>query len=396
MRGAAARRAGVVVVGARIAGAAAAWSLAPYAADVLLLERSGPRAFWPQQASWDRVGNLLWHELGLAGTVAGCGAPKIRGHVFRTADIEVSYRYPDEDEHCYRMSVPREELDAALVDRALTHGNVRLLRGAKVLRVLTQGGRAVGVEYRHGGSTVEVCADLVVLADGRTSRTADTLDAAAYRQHLSPWSSFLYYCEGVDLPSDCAVYSRQTGTMSVLTPCGPAIWCASASVHQRLAEQTGLGPVALFHRSLERDPLLGPAVAGAKPTSPVGGVGKLRLRRRPMAGPGWCLLGDCGYFLDPLSALGTKAALTAVRLLRDRVAEVGTLRDDGLHEGLTTQRDALLEAFWQRTVGAVESFRVPPEQVARAARQAADPLAASAALREQMGLTLAGQQATAG
>lgn len=380
------RYADVVVIGARIAGAAAAWSLAPYAGDVLLLERSAPGVFWPQAASWDRHANLLWHELGLTETVLGCDAPSIRGHIFQTGKSVINYNYPDDDQHCYRMCIEREKLDSSLVGKALSRGNVRLLRGARASRVLTEEGQAVGVAYRHGGHDYEVRASLVVLADGRVSRTADSLGIGAYEEHPSPWSSFMYYCEGVRMPPERAYYSRQTGTLAVLAPCGPTTWCASASIHRELVRRTGQSQIALFHQALDHDPLIGPALIGSRRVSPVGGAGKLVLRRRPMAGPGWCLLGDCGYFLDPLTALGTRAALTAVRLLRDQVIRVGSLRAEELHQGLTQLRDAQLDAGWERTVRAVGHCEIPAAQLSRAEAQAADPAVCDAVMREQMGL----------
>jgi MbtH protein len=59
----------VVVVGGRIAGATTAWALAPYAERILVVDASRDTSFWPQQATWDRSGNLLWADLGLLDAV---------------------------------------------------------------------------------------------------------------------------------------------------------------------------------------------------------------------------------------------------------------------------------------------------------------------------------------
>lgn len=381
-----AERFSVVVVGARIAGAAAARVLAPHVGDVLLLDRGGPAAFWPQAASWDRHTNLLWSELGLLDTVLGCGAPRITGHTFRTLDTEVVHDYPDDDEHCYRMGVAREDLDPALAAAAAAEGNVTLLRRAKVTGVLREGERAVGVTYLHGGTVHEVRCDLVVFADGRVSRNADRLGAQPYATLPSPWAALLYYCENVGLPAKRSYYSRQPGSVVVVVPTGPTTWCVSASVHQDLVRRSGRPAVRVFDDLVSGDALVGAAVRGGTRVSPVGGAGRLRLLRRPMAGPGWCLVGDCGYFLDPITALGTKAALASVRLLRDRVADAGTLTSPTLHTGLTRRRDDLLDADWQRTVAAVGTFGPADTHVARARVLAADPRAALAVTRAQMGL----------
>lgn len=376
----------VIVVGGRIAGAAAAMALAPYADEILILERSGSGTFWPQQASWDRKANLLWHELGLLESVLRCGAPRILAHTFRTLDTDVEYDYPQDDEHCYRMSVAREDLDPALARAAVAQGNVTLARPAKVTDVLTEGGRVAGVEFVYDGSVRQARCGLVVFADGRLSANADRIGAVPYLSQPSAWLALLYYCDGLALTADHGYYSKQPGAMVVVAPCGVSSWCVSASIHRDRIERAGVSAVRVFTEVVGTDPLVGAAVARARCISPIGGAGKMRLLRRPMAGPGWCLVGDCGYFLDPLTALGTRAALTTVRLLRDRVADAGSVTARGLHQGLTAERDRLLEPEWARTVSAIGRSSVLPGELARARMLATDPDAALAAVRSQMGL----------
>ncbi|HEX4728244.1 MAG TPA: hypothetical protein VH298_10635, partial [Jatrophihabitans sp.] len=64
-----------------------------------------------------------------------------------------------------------------------------------------------------------------------------------------------------------------------------------------------------------------------------------------MTGPGWCLVGDAGYHLDPVVARGAKAALVATRILRDRIASDGRVVGASL-VGLTEQRDTELAEEW--------------------------------------------------
>lgn len=67
-----------------------------------------------------------------------------------------------------------------------------------------------------------------------------------------------------------------------------------------------------------------------------------------MSGPGWCLVGDAGYHLDPVTAQGTRAAVVTARILRDRIAGVGRVAGTDL-TGLTDERDAALDADWAYT-----------------------------------------------
>lgn len=377
----------LVVVGARMAGALTAHALAPHAGRVLLLDRRDPATHWPQQLSWDRQDNLMWDDLGLSGTVLACGAPKVRGHTRRTLDVSVEYRYPADDEHCYRMSVPRHVLDPALATRAARHPNVTFLYPAKATGVVRDGGQITGVRFRHRGEDHEVKSDLVVFADGRLSRNADRVGAVPCRTVPSPWTGLLAYYRDLPLSPDRIHYSRQPGSMLIVTPCGPSLWCVAAALHRELIAERGEHPVRLYARVARADPVVGPALEAGTRTTPVGGAGRLRMLRRPMTGPGWVLVGDAGFHLDPMSALGAHAVLSTVRLLRDRVAEHGAVTGaPDAYRGLTERRDALLGAQWDLTERIIGSYAPTPEGLERARRLASDPAAVEADLRARMGL----------
>jgi 2-polyprenyl-6-methoxyphenol hydroxylase-like FAD-dependent oxidoreductase len=335
----------VVVVGGRIAGATTAWALAPYAENVLVVDASQPTSFWPQQATWDRQGNLLWADLGLLDVVLACGAPRTYGHTLRVDDDVAEHDYPQQDEYSYRMTVPREVLDPALLRAAGSRGNVTVLRPARVTDITSLSGRVRGVTVRHDGVDQTVSCDLLVLADGRLSRNADRLGAEPYRVVPSPWVALLAYFADLPLRSDRGYFSSQPGSLAISTPCGPRQWCVSTDMHQRLIDESGGHPARLFTRIIADDPHIGPAVAAGRQLSRLGGAGKLRMQRRPMSGPGWCLVGDAGYHLDPVTARGTKSALVAARIVRDRIAEIGGI-DGTLLDGLTEQRDTALEDDW--------------------------------------------------
>ncbi|HEX8092777.1 NAD(P)/FAD-dependent oxidoreductase [Jatrophihabitans sp.] len=340
----------VVVAGGRIAGATAAWALAPYAESVLVVDASQATSFWPQQSTWDREGNLLWQDLGLLEAVLACGAPRTYGHTLRVDDDVAEYEYPQQDGHSYRMTVPREVLDPALLRVAESRGNVTVARPARVTDITSRGGRVRGVTVRQGGADHQVSCDLLVLADGRLSHNADRLGAEPYRVVPSPWVALLAYFADLPLRPDRGYFSSQPGSLAISTPCGPGQWCVSTDMHQRLIDESGGHPARLFARITAEDPHIGPAVKVGRQVSRLGGAGKLRMQRRPMSGPGWCLVGDAGYHLDPVTARGTKSALVAARILRDRIAEIGgidgTLLDGTLLDGLTEQRDAELEEDW--------------------------------------------------
>lgn len=369
----------VVVVGGRVAGAAAAYALAPYARRVLLLERSRPGMFWPQQASWDRAGVQLWADLGLADVVFGCAAPRIRSHTFRTGRVAVDYLYPGEDPDFHQMTVAREALDPALGVAAARRGVVVGHR-ASLRAVHLDGGRVVGGVVDVDGGTCRIGCDLLVIATGRRSRLAEEVGARVYDHVPSPWTTLLRYYRDLDLPSTHARYSYQPGSMLVAMPCGRNRWVLSVGLHSDVLT-SGPAAAALFTEILRRDPDVGPVLAGGVPDSALGGAGKLRMYRRPMAGPGWVLVGDAGFHVDPMTALGVRCALTSVRLLRDRVAEHGRIpTTPTVFDGITEERDALLSGEWRRTAAAIAGFGPSPDDEAQARSLADDPELAMAEL----------------
>ncbi|MFY1594555.1 FAD-dependent oxidoreductase [Micromonospora sp. WMMD737] len=338
----------VVVVGGRIAGACTAWALAPYAERVLVVDASRPTAFWPQQSTWDRSGNLAWAELGLLDTVLACGAPPTYGDTQRIGEDVVERVYPREDAYSYRMSVPREVLDPALLAAARGRGNVTVRRPARVRDLTIDAGRVRGVTVRHDAVDSEVTCDLLVLADGRLSRNAERVGAAAYRVVESPWFALLAYYENLPLPTDRSYFSLQDRSVLISTPCGDKQWCVAVDLHQSLIDETGRHPARSYERMVRDDPYLGPAVAAGRRSTSIGGAGRMRMLRRPMSGPGWCLVGDAGYHLDPVTAQGTRAAVVTARILRDRIAGAGRVAGADL-SGLTGERDAALDDDWAYT-----------------------------------------------
>ena len=90
------------------------------------------------------------------------------------------------------------------------------------------------------------------------------------------------------------------------------------------------------------DPDLGARVAAAGPPDRGANVRRTPRVPAPTWGPGWALVGDAGYWKDPLTAHGLTDALRDAELLCDAVTAVAS----GAHEatalaGYQAQRDRL-------------------------------------------------------
>jgi flavin-dependent dehydrogenase len=84
---------------------------------------------------------------------------------------------------------------------------------------------------------------------------------------------------------------------------------------------------ALFSDVLhEADPALAPMVVATKPDAPLCLFAGRKGFLRQAYGPGWALVGDAGYFKDPLTAHGITDALRDAELLAN-AASAGTMAE---------------------------------------------------------------------
>jgi flavin-dependent dehydrogenase len=96
-------------------------------------------------------------------------------------------------------------------------------------------------------------------------------------------------------------------------------------------------------------------------------------------GPGWALVGDAGYFEDPLSTHGITDALRDAELLADAISDMhsGTATEATALAGYQTTRDALASRLFG-TVETISSFSWTIPQLRRLL------LEASSAMSEQV------------
>src|SRR6476646_4781389 len=156
----------VVVVGASLAGSAAATLLARKGARVTLIEKS------PDPAHYKRIcGHFIQasgipaiERLGLLDAMHEAGAVDSRSRLW------TRYGWMESDEVPASLNLRREKLDPIVREHAARTPGVELRQGEAVVGVVRDGKRIAGVELRDG-AVVE--ADLVVGADGRDSALAE-------------------------------------------------------------------------------------------------------------------------------------------------------------------------------------------------------------------------------
>jgi 2-polyprenyl-6-methoxyphenol hydroxylase-like FAD-dependent oxidoreductase len=305
----------VVVVGARVAGASTAMLLARAGLRVLCVERSRKGSDTVSTHALMRAGVLQLSRWGVLDAVRAAGTPPVRRTTFHYGDdaVSVSMRPSAGVDALYAPR--RTVLDTVLADAAVRAG-ATVRYGTAVTRLLRgDDGRVTGVVVRdRSGREGEEHADLVIGADGRNSFVADAVGAAA--QFTGREATGVVYGYWADLPIDGYTWVYRPGTSVGAIPTNDGLTCVFAGARPDVmaALVQAHGPEGAM-RTITAPGVLGPGLSAARR---VGGIRYVRGTpahlRRPY-GPGWALVGDAGYWKDPLSTHGMTAALRDAGLL---------------------------------------------------------------------------------
>lgn len=383
----------VVVVGARVAGASTAMLLARAGLRVALLDRGRYGSDTLSTHALMRAGVLQLSRWGLLDAVAAAGTPRVERTVFHYADgdsVQVSIRPSPGVPALY---APRRLLvDRILVDAATTAG-VDVLHGVVVTDVLTDGDRVVGVRgTTRAGEPLTVRARLTVGADGIRSVVADAVGAPVERAAGAGAAVLYRYHAGLDVAGYEWAYGP--GAAAGVIPTNDGLSCVFVSTTpERMRAARRAGTDAAFRTLLSA---AGPAalgrLSGAVPVGRAHGwAGTPGFVRRSW-GPGWALVGDAGYFKDPITAHGMTDALRDAELLADAILETvaGGRPEHRALAGYQRRRDTLSGRLFAATEQ-IAGYRWDMDSIRRLLREVSsamtDEVEALQALPTQSGHT---------
>jgi 2-polyprenyl-6-methoxyphenol hydroxylase-like FAD-dependent oxidoreductase len=328
----------VVVVGARCAGAATALLLARQGRSVLLLDRDRRGTDTLSTLALMRAGVLQLHRWGLLDRVRSKGTPPIKATSFIYGDETITLPIKPKNGVDALYAPRRTLLDPLIADAAAAAG-AEVVYGPRLIDLERNGdGRVVGavIEDRDGSKTC-VGAGIVIGADGLKSTVARLVGAIPYREGRHAGGVVFTFFQGLVNDRSRWYYRDGVSSGSIPTNNGDALVFA-AMPGPRFHDEIQSDLVAGFQRVLaESSPELAGEVNHAIPSERYRGFpGQPGLMRRSH-GPGWALVGDAGYFKDPITAHGISDALRDAELL---ARAVGRGTDSALAEYEST-RDAL-------------------------------------------------------
>jgi flavin-dependent dehydrogenase len=335
----------VVVAGVRAAGAAAAARLAGHGFSVLAVDRGAPGTDTLSTHALMRGGVWLLHRWGLLGAVAGAGTPAVRRATFHYGEEAVPVEIQARDGVDALFAPRRTVLDPLLVEAARAAG-ARVEHRTRIEGIeRDRHGRVVAVWLRgESGRARRIRTSLLVGADGADSQVARWVGSGEKVTGSHASGAIYGYWEG--LAEDGYHWYYRPGVSAGVIPTNGGSCVFAMTNADRLEREVRGGVEASYRRMLaEAAPEVAAALGGARRD---GGLRLFRGRRgflRKAQGPGWALVGDAGYFKDPITAHGLTDALRDAEGLSAAVARGG----DAALEDWERERDELSLGFFERT-----------------------------------------------
>jgi flavin-dependent dehydrogenase len=365
-----------IIVGARCAGAPLAVHLARGGQRVLLLDAGKLPSDQPISTHFVGPLGVDWlDELGV-----GAEVRKISPASYRTrldldgSPLDISFSRGRAG-HCIR----RMHLDRLLQEAAVRAG-ATLRDRTKVVGLLRENGRVVGVEAVEGHESaegggqekptkrrLEFRARLVVGADGRHSTVAELAHAKEYLAYDSPrfgyWGYFPTppgWANKATHPYDAYIGFSQDGKIRLVFQTDSNLLLVG--VTPLLSEHPswkGRHEEA-FLEAMRSSPITASLVEGNRREGKLVGVLSNRFFFREAAGPGFALVGDAGLHKDPTPGYGITDALRDARRLGAAILADGDRLEGRECPGAIrtpTDQDAALTRYWrQRDLDSVDLF----------------------------------------
>ncbi len=320
----------VVIAGARCAGAATAMLLARRGLQVLVVDPVRYGSDTLSTHALMRGAVLQLHRWGLLDKVRASGAPPIRTTTFHYGDETIEVAIKERDGVDALCAPRRTVLDPILVDAAREAG-AEVVYGASVVDLIRDDrGRVRGARISGANRELtDLSAELVIGADGMRSRVARILEAEL--DYTVPDAACSIYGYWPEVPLEGYHWFYEPGVSIGTIPTNDDVTCVFVLRPQALFdERRHEGIEALFLEGLGQvSPELAERVAEGSPAGKLRGFAGAPGFLRRASGPGWALVGDAGYFRDPITAHGITDALREAELLSRAVADDG---DNGLLE----------------------------------------------------------------
>jgi flavin-dependent dehydrogenase len=307
----------VIVVGGRCAGSPLAALLARQGLRVAVLEQ----AEFPRDTLSSHVfeadGLAFLDRLGVTEELAATGAPFVKRADTNIDGVRVLAGWPYRPGEPGGVASVRRPLLDSILARTAEEAGAEVHMGAKVVALLEEDGRVVGVRVAEDAREGELHAALVVGADGRNSTVARLAGSRKY--NVTPNQRVIYwtYFEDADTGSEPTFVTHRWDRRFVLgIPTDSGLYQVLILPDRTELDRLRTDLEARFIDYAQSCEPVAAAIAGARRVGKFMGAVRWEGYFREASGPGWVLVGDAGHFKDPAPGRGISDAFSQV----DRLA----------------------------------------------------------------------------
>lgn len=306
----------VIVVGARVAGSATAMLLARAGVRVLVVDRARRGSDTVSTHALMRAGVVQLRRWGVLPAIEAAGTPAVHRTTFHYGDEPLAVDIKPRDGVDALYAPRRTVLDVQLEAAAEASG-AELRFGVRLRDLVRDGdGRVTGAVIEDAdGTATAIRAALVIGADGVRSTVARLVDAPATVEAGHAAGTAYGYFEGLEL--DGYHWHYRSGVSVGAIPTNDGAACVFvATTAARFRDEIRLDLAGGYRRLLaECSPALAARLEGRAPLDGLHAFPGVPGYLRRASGPGWALVGDAGFFRDPITAHGISDALRDAGLL---------------------------------------------------------------------------------
>jgi flavin-dependent dehydrogenase len=357
-----------IIVGARVAGSAAAIMLGRRRLKVLLVDKNS----FPSDAISTHIvlagGARVLASLGMLDTLERLGG--VRFSAMRNLGPGFDYTArlngsQNESGDLRGICLTRDRMDAAMLDAARSIECVATREKFRVTDLVFEGNAVAGIRGEDASGAQEFRAPLVIGADGLRSSFARIAAGkiGAFERKDVPCARAYYYAYFADVSRAklddtlIAEFEARPGNAGIACRCNDGLVVAAVAFDANEMRDFRIDLAANFMNYLGASSVIGRMLEGSRIVGKIRSSGLLLNTRRDPVCDGALLLGDAGLHVDPLFGQGHSFALISAEIFDELAprwleASHGTsIARDAMSE-FTTRRDRALMRYYNASVKA--------------------------------------------
>lgn len=352
-----------IIVGARVAGSAAAIMLARAGRRVLLVDK----ASFPSDTLSTHIvlggGAKVLAAMGVLDTLERLGGARFA----RMRSIGPDFDYEGDlkrdlvDDR--GLCLTRMRMDAAMIEAARSFATLEFRQNFRVVDLVIENGAVAGIRGEDLAGGHEFRAPLTIGADGMRSTIArlGAEKLGAFKRTDVPCARAYYYAyfEGVDrarLENEIVTeFEPAPGAGNLVCRCENGITVAATAFPIAETSEFKTDLASNFRRGLDRSFAIGKMLEGATLLGKIFSSGRLKNTYRDPVCDGAILLGDAGLHVDPLFGQGHSIALMSAAIMSELssrwfAATAGIAIEAATLAEFARRRDAELLPFYKASV----------------------------------------------